>query len=77
FVPVLLAGVGLLAYGAGLALPLGVIAVGLAGEMVAARFSSSAEAILVAHGNPAGAAMVRLVTASTRLAAALGYFAVA
>lgn len=77
FAPVLLVGVGLLAYGAGLALPLGVIAVGLAGEMVAARFSSSAEAILVAHGNPAGAAMVRLVTASTRLAAALGYFAVA
>eukprot|EP01037_Dinobryon_pediforme_P011234 gene11234-11319_t len=77
FPPVLLAGAGLLALTGGVALPLSVALVGLGGEMIAARMATSTESILVAHGDMAGAAAVRVVTACTRLVAALCFFAVA
>jgi O-antigen/teichoic acid export membrane protein len=75
--PVVLLGAALLVWASDLVLPFAVIVVGLTGEMIAGRFSASAESILVAHGSPAGAAVVRVVTAATRLASALAYFAVA
>lgn len=77
FPPVLLAGAGLLMLGGGLAMPFAVALIGLAGEMIAARFAASTESILVAHGDMPGAALVRVVTALTRLVSALCFFAVA
>jgi O-antigen/teichoic acid export membrane protein len=76
-VPAVALGAGLLAWASDLELPLVVIVVGLTGEMIAGRFSASAELILVAHGSPAGAAVVRVVTVVTRLLSALAFFAVA
>lgn len=77
FVPVIALGLLVLIAGARLALPPGVIALGLAGELIAARAGASAEAIAVAHGHAAQAAWIRLATSATRLMAALAYFAFA
>lgn len=55
-------------------LTLPAILAGLMGEILAARASASAEAVMVAHGHVVKAAGVRVITVVTRLVAALAYF---
>lgn len=76
FPPVLALGLVILLWTAPAGPGLAVLMVGLAGEMIAGRASASAESVLVAHGEIAGAGLVRMIAAGTRLGAAIGFFAV-
>ena len=74
FPPVVALGVAVAWWGAGTPLAPLTIAVGLTGEMIAARLSASTESTMIAHGDTVHAAMVRLGANVTRLVAALAYF---